>query len=184
MKANKNTLEIGIPDNFKYEDVLFRNYSKWTKLHYSHGFRDYIKPTITELQKLSEIFYDEEKDVVTHNVIDFTQQEIDEYNDQLQQQSLDHFMLQKEVDGKAYYKEIDKRITASLLAIDRNVLFSILEEIENCLYPPLSKIKTGDFASALCIFENQNLPINALILNFYNEAKIYCENYYNTKYPK
>lgn len=79
MKANKNTFEIGIPNEFKHEDVLFRNYPKWTELHYSHGFRDYIKPTITESQKLSEIFYDEEKDIVTHNIIDFTPEEIAEY---------------------------------------------------------------------------------------------------------
>jgi len=94
------------------------------------------------------------------------------------------FLANNENAGKEYYNDIHLRVTMALFAVDRNILFPILQEVDALLYPPLDKIKTGDFASALYIFSNQTAPTNQLVLDFYNEAVAFCQNYYDTKYPK
>ncbi len=113
-----------------------------------------------------------------------TNEEIAQNQLEQQKELAKAFMLQKELDGRAFYKDIDLRITVAFSAMDRNVLFPKLAEIDAVLYPPLLKIKTGDFASALYLFLNQDAPTDAFILDFYNEALQYCQNYYDTKYPK
>lgn len=60
-------------------------------------------------------------------------------------------MANKKIDGKEFFDDMDLRITIALSAIDREVLFPKLAEIDSKLYPPLYKIQTGDFASALFI---------------------------------
>jgi len=105
---------------------------------------------------------------------------------QYEQQMLQYkefISLNKEA-GRNFYDDINLRVTISLFAVERSVLFPILQEVDALLYPPLNKIKTGDFASALFIFTNQTPPTNQFVLNFYNEAVSVCQNYYDTKYPK
>lgn len=94
------------------------------------------------------------------------------------------FLANNKTAGEEYYSDIHLRVTVALFAVERNVLFPILQEVDALLYPPLNKIKTGDFASALFIFLNQQPPTNEFVLNFYNEAVAFCQNYYDTKYPK
>ena len=94
------------------------------------------------------------------------------------------FLANNKTAGEDYYNNINLRVTVALFAVEKNVLFPILQEIEAILYPPLNKIKTGDFASALFIFSNQTPPTDAFVLSFYNEALDFCQNYYDTNYPK
>lgn len=111
----------------------------------------------------------------------------EEIAEQQQEEALEQakqFLANNEIIGKEYYNDIHLRVTVALFAVERNVLFPILQEVDALLYPPLNKIKTGDFASALFIFSNQQPPTNEFVLNFYNEAVAFCQNYYNTKYPK
>lgn len=77
MKANKNTLQIGIPYTFRFEGNRIDNYQMCTELHELHGWVDYVVPEITEYQRLLDICYDSEKNIVTHDVQDYTQEEID-----------------------------------------------------------------------------------------------------------
>lgn len=77
MKANKNTLQIGIPYVFEYEGNRIDNYPMCTELHELHGWVDYVVPVIGENQRLSSAFYDEENNIVTHTIENFTQEEID-----------------------------------------------------------------------------------------------------------
>jgi hypothetical protein len=94
------------------------------------------------------------------------------------------FLANNETAGREYYSDIHLRVTVALFAVERATLFPILQEVDALLYPPLNKIKTGDFASALYIFSNQQPPTKEFVLNFYNEAVSVCQNYYDTKYPK
>lgn len=45
--------------------------------HYSDGWRSVVTPQITESEKLGQLIYDEVEDVVTYEVIEKTQQEIE-----------------------------------------------------------------------------------------------------------
>lgn len=135
-----------------------------------------------------EIFYDGSFQTPFFNGTEWiegaTAEEIAQVAYQTEIESAKSFMEQKENDGCSFYKEMDLKMTIALSKIEIAVLFEILNEVDNVLYPPLMKIKTGDFASALFIFSNQQPPINNFVLDFYNEAVSYCQNYYNTKYPK
>jgi hypothetical protein len=113
-----------------------------------------------------------------------TTEEIAEQQQQQQIEQTKLFLQANKEAGESYYNEINLRVTMALIAVERTTLFQILQEVDTLLYPPLNKIKTGDFASALFIFENQTPPLNQFVLNFYNEAVQYCQNYYDTKYPK
>ena len=135
-----------------------------------------------------EVFYDGNFKTPFFNGTEWiekaTVEEISEVQKNITLEFVKSFMEQKETEGCAFYKEIDLRMTIALSKIEKNVLFEILNEVDNLLYPPLNKIKTGDFASALFIFSNQQPPTNQFVLDLYNEAVSYCQNYYNTKYPK
>lgn len=94
------------------------------------------------------------------------------------------FMQQKLQDGFNFFNDLDLRITVALSAMDKETLFPKLDEIDSLFFPPLNKIKTGDFASALYLFSNQTAPSDAFVLNFYNKALTFCQTYYENKYPK
>jgi hypothetical protein len=44
--------------------------------HFADGWREYIRPTLSENQILGELFFDDENDVVTNRIIDLTAEEI------------------------------------------------------------------------------------------------------------
>lgn len=113
-----------------------------------------------------------------------TPEEIAQVNQTIEIETAKIFMAQKQEDGNSFYNDIDLRITVALSAMDKETLFPKLAEIDSLLYPPLNKIKTGDFASALYLFSNQTAPSDAFVLNFYNEALTFCQTYYDNKYPK
>lgn len=116
--------------------------------------------------------------------IESTPEEIQAHQYEQQMLQAKEFIASNKEAGRNFYDDIHLRVTVALFAVERNILFPILQEVDTKLYPPLEKIKTGDFASALFIFTNQAPPINQFVLNFYNEAVTHCQNYYNTKYPK
>lgn len=113
-----------------------------------------------------------------------TESEINDSEFVVTREYVKKFMENKRRDGCEYYNEMDLTITMALSAVDREVLFPILAEIDDLVYPPLTKMKTGDFASALYLFTNQPVPELPFVLNFYNQALAFCQNYYDTKYPK
>lgn len=125
-----------------------------------------------------------DKDVVGVEYVEATPEEIAEHQQEQQIIQAKQFIENNKIAGKNFYDDIHLRVTVALFAVERNILFPILQEVDTKLYPPLQKIETGDFASALFIFTNQEPPTNEFVLNFYNEAVQYCQNYYNTKYPK
>lgn len=79
MKANINDLR------FEYKEIpkkwvlqpLIVNYDQATTRHYEDGWREVIRPAIQTNQKLGEIFYDQENDVVTYAVLDKTPEELE-----------------------------------------------------------------------------------------------------------
>ena len=125
-----------------------------------------------------------DKDIVGFELIEATPEEIAEQQQAEALEQAKQFLANNKTAGEDYYNNINLRVTVALFAVEKNVLFPILQEIEAILYPPLNKIKTGDFASALFIFSNQTPPTDAFVLSFYNEALDFCQNYYDTNYPK
>lgn len=140
------------------------------------------------IQDSNDIIYNEQlqwlKDNKSIEEFEGTPEEIAEQQQAETLLKVKKFMQQKQEDGNSFYNDIDLRITVALSAMDKETLFPKLAEIDSLLYPPLNKIKTGDFASALYLFSNQTAPSDAFVLNFYNEALTFCQTYYENKYPK
>lgn len=79
MKAliqNKEIVQVGLPETFKFEDVSYDCYPTRTDLHHDHGWREVIVPEISSTQKMGEMYYDETNDVVTYHIIEKTEEEI------------------------------------------------------------------------------------------------------------
>lgn len=152
-----------------------------------HGGNFFIN-NIPNDREISSVFYNGDflKPIIVDDVWieGATLEEIADNELKKQMIAAKQFIDNNKAAGKNFYDDIHLRVTVALFAVERNILFPILQEVDTKLYPPLEKIKTGDFASALFIFTNQAPPTNEFVLEFYNEAIQYCQNYYDTKYPK
>ena len=82
MKANILNIQktySEIPGTWEFEGVTYQGYEHFTDLHFAHGWRDVVIPSITTYQRLSDE-YVLIGDIVTKEVIDFTPEEIAEAN--------------------------------------------------------------------------------------------------------
>ena len=118
-----------IPKVFSLKPNVF-GYDKLSdEVHYADGFRELVKPEITEDQYLKSIFFDETNDYYTYNVVDYTPQEIKERAIQKetsdyefrQQRGLELY-LRKEAEFRLLY--LDGEITKGDL---NNIEFAILD---------------------------------------------------------
>jgi hypothetical protein len=80
MKSNIHSLTLrSIPSTWTdSEGRTIHGYQNRTDLHYADGWRDYVAPVYdSATHKLSELIYDEEKDVVTRKVVKKTAEELE-----------------------------------------------------------------------------------------------------------
>lgn len=83
MKANILNIQKTyptIPSVWEFEGVTYQGYEHFTDLHFAHGWRDAVIPTITETQKLSNE-YVLINDIVTKEVVELTAEEIQAIED-------------------------------------------------------------------------------------------------------
>ena len=83
MKANISNIQktySEIPGTWEFEGVTYQGYEHFTDLHFAHGWRDVVIPTITETQKLSNDFILVD-DIVTKEVIEITADELQAIED-------------------------------------------------------------------------------------------------------
>ena len=83
MKANILNIQktySEIPGTWEFEGVTYQGYEHFTDLHFAHGWRDVVIPTITETQKLSNDFI-LVGDIVTKEVIEITADELQDIED-------------------------------------------------------------------------------------------------------
>ncbi len=83
MKANISNIQktySEIPGTWEFEGVTYQGYEHFTDLHFAHGWRDVVIPTITETQKLSNDFILVD-DIVTKEVIELTSEELQAIED-------------------------------------------------------------------------------------------------------
>lgn len=94
MKANISNIQktySEIPGTWEFEGVTYQGYEHFTDLHFAHGWRDVVIPTITETQKLSNDFILVD-DIVTKEVVELSEEEIAEANKQIVQNlKLEHY---------------------------------------------------------------------------------------------
>ena len=128
MTANLENIQIvynEIPDTWIVDGVRIDNY-KQSEEHYLHGWRNVVVPEITNLQKLSDT-YILVNDIVTKEVIDFTEEEIQALN------------LQKAIQIDFEYKD---RITKLLTIPIQKVNCRELEEVPADILAEKERLKT------------------------------------------
>jgi hypothetical protein len=133
---------------------------------YDWGFRDVVVPSATTYQRLGEIYYKEyiidasgntTGNYFTYPVIDFTQEEIDVYDQRVLDKDIHTQKINElENDGKLFFKRI-KAI------IERNVSTSAITETQGFgfrknLAPVIRPLREGDWDIAKENLDNMSAP--------------------------
>ena len=97
MKANISNIQktySEIPGTWEFEGVTYQGYEHFTDLHFAHGWRDVVIPTITETQKLSNDFILVD-DIVTKEVIELNGLELQAIEDAKIPSSVSNIQIRK-----------------------------------------------------------------------------------------
>ena len=97
MKANILNIQktySEIPVTWEFEGVTYQGYEHFTDLHFAHGWRDVVIPTITETQKLSNDFILVD-DIVTKEVIELNGLELQAIEDAKIPSSVSNIQIRK-----------------------------------------------------------------------------------------
>ena len=118
-----------IPKVFELKPNVFGYDKLDPEVHYEDGFRELVKPEITDDQYLADVFFDAINDYYTYNVVNYTPEEIKEraiQNEtseyQIRQQRGMNLYLRKEAEFRLLY--LDGEITKGDL---NNIEFAILD---------------------------------------------------------
>jgi len=144
------------------------------------GFKDVITPTITEYQRLGVLFLDV-NDTYTYTIIDFTQEEIDDYNQGvLDNDASSNVETNYKVDGIKAYMQLKSKLRR---AKDTGV---ITETQFNLIYRPVREalvwLNTGDWDIAQYNIDNITPPSNPELLNIYNKIKLKLDTYVDNNF--
>jgi hypothetical protein len=152
------------------ESVIGFKYATDEQL-YNWGFRNVIVPSATTYQRLGSIYYEEyimdasgntTGNYYTYPVIDFTQQEIDDYDQGILDNDIHTRKIYKlEDDGDVFFKRI-KAI------IERNVSTSAITQTQGFgfrknLSPVIRPLREGDWDIAKENLDNMNTPADPTV---------------------
>jgi len=174
MKANINDLKVfgKIPKEYNNTD----SYDLLNEKHYDDGWRDVVKPTLKENEKLGSIYFDEVNDVITYNVVTLTSEELKEKK---KSYTRDKYELHK-FNGWGYYQEFRSDVVLSVE--DEEITEEKAFEIESFLGDVFDKISnTGDWKTALFLL-SQKTTEDSVLLSYKNKALTDIQDYINNNY--
>ena len=174
MKAIKYNGQIKLLSDFKsFKNILNIQNAPDNKL-YELGFKDVVYPPLSEFQRHGELYYLEltidasgttSGGYFTCDIVDWTQQEIDDYfyNLHLKEQ------LKFQKDGKKAFNEIKIR----LIQAERNGLITKAQLLgfKKILMPELRPLLDGDWDIARNNLDALQDPTNQTVLNIVNQIK-------------
>lgn len=176
MKANINNNPLKVVNKlpFHYKNTI--NYSKHTDIHDVDGWRNVVKPSLSENQKLGDLFYDEANNVVTWSVLDLNTEEIDAKN---KKYIISKYENHKR-NGWIYYQDFRADI---VLSIEKNEITEIdAFSIEDFLKSAFDKISnTGDWKTAYFVLNSKETE-DTLLLDYKVKALTIIGNYINENY--
>ena len=164
---NINNGYLEIPNNWKTTENKYNTLD--SSVHFADGFRTVVEPIIDEAtQYKGVIFYDEINDVVTYNVITYTQAEIDAnlVSKEEKEDKSDLEILERK--GGNLYEKTKKRL------IRRNkkglITKTRCKKVREYLHPIFLLLRTGDIDIAndlaLTLTVDANADINAELVWF------------------
>ena len=159
------------------------NFRKTTfEERYVFGFRQVVEPTLTEYQRKGTIYFDNLEDNYTYTVIDFTQEEVDRYDQQQLDSDASATKEQKyRDDGMEAYLRLKQYLRRKL---DDGTLSPT--QFDN-IYEPIRRkmvwLNTGDWDIAKA--ELDSIPtgsLNATLLEVLNTVKGKVDTYVSNNY--
>lgn len=175
MKANIDDLKVvkSIPKFYNNTDSY---HLLGDEKHKEDGWRDVVKPDLEANEKLGNIYFDKENDVITYEIIIKSELEI---NNETRKAIRSIYQRAHEIKGNDIYQEfrVDLIIALQKGDIDNNKLF----EIEDLLEPVYSRLKNGNWKTALFII-NQIETEDSVLLSYKNEALEDIQDYINNNY--
>lgn len=112
-----------------------------------------------------------------------TPEQIEVQNQKISLAKVKEFLDKKRAVGEAIFNDFELRITAGLIGKPLAEVQSIVNEIDSVLYKPLNLVKTGDFASAMFLFQSMTAPSDEFVLSFWNELATQTSDFYTNNYP-
>lgn len=141
---------------------------------YSEGFRDIVAPILTEYQRKGVIYFDAANDYFTYTVIDFTDQEIADYDQRQLDNDTVAIALNKRIEDakqiKIRYFAHIRRITA-----DKDQAATVREFFFDAMLP----LNDGDFEltqKRLDLLTTQNTTLNNLLTKIKNQIDDYLSD--------
>lgn len=178
MKAikEKDRIRIGIPRN--YNGII--NYNTLSNERFEiDGWRDIVEPNYnTETQKKVELYFDDKNNFFTYRIIDKTQEEINQYKEDLLNSDLSANIRQLQIsDGSEIFEKflvyIQRRFDKKTLTGQQTM------QCFNLLYTPLLPLKDGMFRIAQSNLNSIPNPVNSSVLEVFNLAKKQVSDYIN-----
>lgn len=113
-----------------------------------------------------------------------TEEEINDYKTHQKEIFVKNFIQKKKNDGLKFSENIKFEITKTLIDKPIDELNEIDEEINECVYPLLVFVESGDFWTAMNKAMRISQPLNTVSLFYFNKVKNYINEYVITNYPK
>jgi len=175
MRYVNDKLEFVVPKGI----INYNNASNKTLASKGY-YRVVILPFDENTQKLENLHI--VGNVATYDVIDLSQQEIEQKEQQKQLEQINALNEKWKQDGQTYYDEIKNQITLSL--VGKTNAINIMSEINKTVYPLLNKIKEGDWPLAVIDYmDNENNPTIQEVIDLFNQVGQKAVEYYQTEYP-
>jgi len=138
------------------------------------GFKDVVRPAISNTQRLGMLIYDDVNDVLTYQVIDKTEEEI---SYEIVEHEFQKY-LQRKTDGENAYLQISAEFRMAKIS------GAISEEkhlyIENLLKPVRDEIMFGQWMEGLRLLEL--IEIEQIGDELYNRLHLQISNYVSKNY--
>lgn len=149
---------------------------------YALGFRDIVKPSITEYQRYGALLPEHlANEVYIYPVIDFTQAEIDSYDQrQLDNDSSANKLINYRSDGEIWNKRIWDRIMREYDS--GNLTENQFNTISNSLFDAILPLNFGQWKIAKSRVDALPIPSNAKLLAILNKTKQIIDDYITENY--
>ena len=148
---------------------------------YALGFRDVVQPNLTQYQRRDTIYMDTINDVFTYAIKDFTQAEIDAYDQrQLDNDSSANKLINYRADGEIWNKRIWDRIMREYDS--GNLTENQFNTISTSLFDATLPLYFGQWTIAKVKVDALPIPSNAKLLAILNKTKQIIDDYITENY--
>jgi len=148
---------------------------------YTLGFRDVVQPILTQYQRRDTIYFDVGNDYFTYAVKDFTQAEIDAYDQEQLDSDASALKIESyKFDGQTAHKRIWDRIMREY--DEGNITNAQFEGISNILFDAVLPLEFGLWPVAKSKVDVITPPGNAKMLAILDKVKEIINNYITENY--